>query len=136
MNPTLRNVLAVIGAIVIGSIVNYGIVALGPNIIPAPDGVDPKDINSIKANAHLYSFKHFIVPLVAHALGTLAGAFAVSKLAVSRQKTLAFVIGIFFMLGGITVAILVPELLKYSIIDLIVAYIPMAWLGWSLAGKP
>ena len=97
MNSTLRNILSVIGALIIGGVINLGIIKLGTSIIPAPEGVDPNDINSIKANVQLYSASHFLVPFLAHAIGTLAGAYAVSRLAVSRHKTLALIIGgVFF----------------------------------------
>jgi len=136
MNSTIKNILFVILALIIGGIVNSGIIFLGPNLIPAPEGVNPNDMASIKANADLYSAKHFIVPFLAHALGTLVGAFAISKLAVSRHKTLALIVGGVFFLGGLMMAIGLPEFWKFSIIDLILAYFPMAILGWTLAGKP
>ena len=93
-------------------------------------------MESIKANVHLYSAKHFIIPLLAHALGTLAGAYAISRLAVSNYKNLALIIGGVFFLGGVMMAVALPEFWKFSIIDLILEYFPMALLGWSLAGKP
>jgi len=136
MNSTLRNILAVIGALIIGGIINAGIINVSPSILPPPEGVDPNDIESIKANVHLYSAKHFIIPLIAHALGTLAGAYAVSRLAVSNFKNLALIIGGVFMLGGIMMAVALLEFWKFSIIDLIIAYFPMAILGWTLAGSP
>jgi len=136
MNSTVRNILSVIGALIIGGIINVGIIKIGPNIFPAPEGVDPNDIESIKANVHLYSAKHFIIPLVAHAAGTLAGAYAVSRLAVSNYKNLALIIGGVFFLGGIMMAFMLPEFWKFSVLDLIIAYFPMAILGWTLANKP
>jgi len=136
MNPTLRNILSVIAALVIGGVINAGIIQMGPTLIAAPEGVNPSDIESIKANVHLYSAKHFIVPFLAHAIGTLAGAYAVCRLAASHYKKLALIIGAFFLLGGIMMAIALPEFWKFSIIDLIFAYFPFAILGWTLAGEP
>jgi hypothetical protein len=62
MNPIIRNVLAVIAGIVIGGIVNGLIVAFGGNLVPPPEGVNPNDMESIKANMHLYEVKHFMMP--------------------------------------------------------------------------
>lgn len=136
MNPTVRNILTVIGALIIGGVINAGIIQMGPSIIPAPEGVNPNDIESIKANVNLYSAKHFIVPFLAHAIGTLAGAYTVCRLAASNHKKLALLVGAFFLLGGIMMAIALPEFWKFSIVDLIFAYFPFAILGWKLAGEP
>ena len=136
MNPILRNVLAVIAAAFIGSLVNMGIIIFGSPIVGVPEGVDPMNVETIKANASLYSAKHFIVPFLAHALGTLVGAFLVCKMAASKYKVLATVIGVLFLIGGIMVAMDFPGFWKFSIIDILFAYMPMAYLGWVLAGKP
>ena len=136
MSKTLRNVFVLIIALVIGSIVNIGLVMIGSEIIGVPEGVNPQDMDSIKANAHLYQPKHFIVPFLAHAIGTLVGAFIVAKFAASHYKILALLIGGIFMLGGLGAAYMLPEFWKFSIIDILFAYIPMAILGWNLAGKP
>ena len=136
MNPTLRNILAVVAAIIFGGVINYGIVSLGHGIFPIPEGVDPTKIESIRAHLDLYSFKDFIMPTLAHAIGTLSGAYLVSRIAASNYKTLALIIGGFFFLGGAYMAYLLPEFWKFSIIDLVIAYFPMAILGWQIAGSP
>ncbi|WP_347173668.1 hypothetical protein [Polaribacter uvawellassae] len=40
MNSTLRNILAVIAGLVIGSIVNMGIIMISGSVIPPPNGAD------------------------------------------------------------------------------------------------
>jgi hypothetical protein len=49
---------------------------------------------------------------------------------------LAMIVGVFGVLGGIAAAFMVPALVWFMALDLVVAYIPMAWLGWKLSGKP
>ena len=136
MNPILRNILAFIGAAIIGGVINSGIVKLGAAYLPTLEGVDPMDIDSIRANAHLYSPKHFIHPFLAHAIGTLSGAYAVSRLAISNHKNLALGIAGFFLLGGIMMAFYIPELWKFSVADILLSYFPWAIIGWKLAGSP
>ena len=135
MSPLIRNILAVIAGLFIGGIVNSSIITLGPNLIAPPAGVDPNDIATMTAHADQYGIKHFIIPFLAHGLGTVVGAFIAAKLAISHHKPLTYVIAGFFMLGGALMAFMLPELWKYSIIDLLFAYFPMAFVGWSLAGK-
>ncbi len=133
MNPIIRNILAVVAGIAVGSMVNMGILGLSESMVPPPDGVDSTDLESIKANIHLYEIKHFIVPFLAHALGTLVGALVACWIGVSNFKRLAMVIGVWFLLGGMVMAYLIPH--WFAALDLLLAYIPMAWLGWSLAGR-
>ena len=135
MSPVLKNILAVLAGIVVGMIVNMGIVMIGPMLVPLPEGIDPMDPESLKAGMHLLETKHYVTPFIAHALGTLAGAFTASKIAASHGLKLALGIGAFFLLGGIYNVVNLDSPTWFSILDLVVAYIPMAWLGHNLAGS-
>ena len=130
-----KNVLAVLAGLLLGGMLNIGIIDLGSMFIDPPAGVDPNDIESIKANIHLYGFKDFIVPFLAHALGTLLGAFIAYKFAATNKMQLALTIGAFFLLGGILMVKMVGGPLWFIILDLVGAYIPMACLGAKLAGE-
>ena len=132
MNPILKNVLAVIVGAAVGIAVNFGLIILGPNIIPVPEGIDVMDAESLKAGMHLFQPKHFIFPFLAHALGTLAGALVAAKIAVMHQMKFALGIGVFFLAGGIMAVNSMSAPLWFEILDLVVAYIPMAWLGGKI----
>ena len=134
MNPILRNVLAVIAGVIIGGVVNMGIIILSPSVIPPPEGVDPSDMESLMSNMHLFEAKHFIMPFLAHAIGTLAGAYTSVRIGVSQHLKLALIVGAFFAIGGIMMVMDLPSPPWFEALDIIVAYFPMAWLGWKLAG--
>lgn len=129
----LKNIAAIILGLIIGSSVNMGLIMLSSYLIALPEGVNPSDIESIKNNFHLYQPKHFVMPFLAHALGTLMGAFATAKIAATRKKAFALIIGAFFLMGGIQMAQLLPGPLWFNILDLGLAYIPMGLLGAKLA---
>ncbi len=135
MDPIFKNILAVIAGILVGMVVNYSLITIGSSIIPAPDGVDVNDVNSLKDNVHLFQFKHFIFPFLGHALGTLAGAFIAARTAATYKLPIALVIGAFFLLGGIAMIMMVPSPTWFSTLDLGLAYLPMGWLGAKLAGN-
>lgn len=136
MHPILRNILAVIVGLFVGGLVNMGLIMLGGSLIPPPPGVDVNDIVSINAHIHEYSFVQIMVPFFAHALGTLVGAFVAVKIAVSRKMMLALIIGAFNLLGGIMAVRMIPDSpMWFSTLDLVVAYIPMALLGWRLGSR-
>ncbi len=108
MGPMVKNSLAVIAGVVGGSIVNMAIVTGGNVIVPPPAGMNPEDAASIAAHIHLFGPLNFAVPWLAHALGTLAGAALVARLAATRAFALALGIGGFFLLGGIAASTMNP----------------------------
>jgi small basic protein len=133
MNPILKNIIAVIAGIIFGSLVNMGIINISGSLIPPPEGSDISSIEGLRASLNLFEPKHFIMPFLAHALGTFAAAFLAAKIAASHQMKFALGIGIFFLAGGISNVILLPSPLWFSILDLSVAYIPIAYLAGKLA---
>lgn len=135
MNPIVRNVLAVILGVVVGSVVNMGIVMNGGSIIPLPEGVNPGDMESLKENIHLFEFKHFVMPFLAHALGTLVGAFLAGLVAASHKSRFAMGIGAWFVIGGIMNALMIPAPTWFIVVDLALAYIPMALIASRLTSK-
>lgn len=131
MHPILRNILAVITGVVVGSIINMGIVNLGMSMLPLPEGIDMVSGDGMK----LLPFKYFIGPFLAHAVGTLAGAYTTARIAVSHHQKLALGIGVLFLIGGIAAANMIPAPTWFVVLDLVAAYLPMAWLGAKLANK-
>lgn len=134
MHPILRNILAVVAGLLVGSMVNMGLIMISGSVIPPPNGADVTTTEGLKAAMPLFEPKHFIFPFLAHALGTLVGAWIAALIAGKRKMRVAMVIGIFFLAGGIANVFMLPSPLWYTLVDLILAYIPMAYIGRKLAG--
>ena len=135
MSPILRNFLAVVAGLILGSVVNMGIISISGAIIPPPAGADVTTTEGLKATMHLFEPKHFVFPFLAHALGTFAGAFVTAWFAVNNKMRLALIIGFFFLAGGIASVFMLPSPTWFTVLDLVVAYIPMAYLAAKLAGR-
>ena len=135
MNPIIKNILAVLTGIGVGSAVNMGIITISGSVIPPPDGVDNTTLEGLKAAMHLFEPKHFLMPFLAHALGTLAGAFLAALIAANHNMKFALGIGIFFMLGGIANVLMLPSPLWFTVLDLGAAYIPMGYVAGKLANR-
>lgn len=135
MNPIFKNILAVIIGIIIGSAVNMGIIMISGSIIPPPEGADVTTTESLKATIHLFEPKHFILPFLAHAIGTFAGAFLAALIAATHKMKFALGIGVFFLAGGISSVLMLPSPTWFIVLDVVVAYIPMAYLAGKLAIK-
>jgi len=134
MNPIARNVLAVISGVVIGSLINMGLINIGPFVVPLPDGADVSTMEGLRESMKLFTPVNFFFPFLAHTLGTLAGAFVAAKVAVSHHMKLAIGIGVFFLLGGAMMVSMLGGPMWFNLTDLLLAYIPMAILGGFLAG--
>ena len=128
MNTILKNILAILGGVVIGMVVNMGLIITGNQLIPFEEGMNPM-------NATMWEIKYFIFPFFAHAIGTLSGAYIAAKFSASYHMIFAICIGLFFLLGGITMVFILPAPVWFIILDLVIAYIPMSWLGWKMGNK-
>ncbi len=135
MNSTVKNILAVISGLVLGSVVNMGIIMISGSIIPPPDGADVTTMEGLKESMHLFKPKHFIFPFLAHALGTFSGAFLAGRLAMNHKMKFALGIGAAFLIGGIANTIMLPSPIWFTIMDLGGAYIPMGYFAGKLVVK-
>lgn len=135
MNLTFRNILAVIAGLVVGGALNMGLILVGSSVIPSPEGIDVTSMESLEASMHLFEPKHFLFPFLAHALGTLAGALTAALIAPNHKMIFALAIGAMFLLGGIANTFILPAPSWFIATDLIIAYIPMAWIAGRLANR-
>jgi len=131
----LRNVLAVLAGIAMGGGVNTALITLSPSLIPPPAGVDVNDAESLSKAMHLFEPRHFIMPFLAHAVGTLAGALVAHVIAASHKAPIAYVIGAFFLFGGVAASFMIPAPAWFIALDLVAAYLPMAWLGVQIGTR-
>lgn len=129
----VRLILSVLAGIVLGSITNMALVNLGPSVIPLPEGADVSTTEGLALAMSLFEPKHFLFPFLGHALGTLVGAFLAKKLSGFNSGLPAYIIGFFFLAGGLIMIAMVPSPLWFTIADLGLAYLPMAWLAKRLA---
>lgn len=134
MHPYLRIALALVVGYAVGSMVNMGIILLGIQIVPLPEGIDPMDSESLAAGMPLMEFKHFVSPWLAHALGTLVGALVAVLIVKAYKLQTALIMGTLFLLAGIYNVIVIPAPTAFVVADLVLAFIPMALLGYRLAG--
>lgn len=134
MNPILRNILAVIAGLVLGSIANMAVLMVSNNIIPLPAGADNTSAEGLKATIHLFEPKHFIFPFLAHAIGTFVGAYVCARIA-AHKMVLAMFVGLFFLAGGIYMVVIMPSPIWFTLVDLLGAYLPVAYFAGRIASS-
>lgn len=130
-----KSFLLVCFSLFVGASVNMSLIYVSGSVIPLPPGVDNTTTEGLIASVHLLQAKHYIFPFLAHAMGTLVAALIVSRFNQSKGKLLSLVIAGMFFLGGTIMVFSVPSPVWFSILDLGLAYFPMAMLGWKIAHK-
>ena len=132
MHPTIKNISAIVAGLIVGSIVNMGLITMSGHVIAPPPGADVTTVEGLKASIHLFEPKHFIFPFLAHALGTFVGAAVAAFLGASRNLRSAMAVGVLFFVGGAANAVMLPAPVWFDALDLVGAYFPMAWIGWKM----
>jgi hypothetical protein len=135
MNSVIRNILAVVLGLIVGSLVNMGLVTIGPMIIPLPEGADITTMDGLRESMHIFTPANFLFPFLGHALGTLVGAFIAAKIAATHNMKMAMIIGVMFLIGGIMMVRSVGGPMWFNVADLLLAYIPMAYIGGSMGNR-
>ncbi|MBK9282792.1 MAG: hypothetical protein IPM51_00565 [Sphingobacteriaceae bacterium] len=132
MNPIVRNIIAVIIGVLAGGSLNMGIIMISGKIIPPPHGADVTTMEGLVASMHLFEPKHFLMPFLAHALGSFAGAAIAALIAATHKMKFAISIGCWYLLGGTINVFMLPSPTWFNITDLALAYIPMAFIAGKL----
>lgn len=135
MPKLLRNALAILAGLFIGGSVNMTLITLGASLIPPPAGVDVNSAESLGKAMHLFEPRHFVMPFLAHAVGTLAGALAAYLIAATYRAQIAYAIGVVFLCGGVAASFMIPAPAWFIALDLLAAYLPMAWLGIRMGDR-
>ena len=130
MKKIFLSILAVLVGLFAGAFINGGIINISGDIIAPPPGANLKTMEGLIDAMKIMQPEHFIMPFLAHALGTFFGAVLCSLIAQSYHLILSLSIGLAFFIGGFMMVFQLPAPLWFDLIDLIFAYFPMAWLGY------
>lgn len=135
MKKILLNAIIFAVCVTIGGFLNGIIIKYSGSIISPPEGSDLTTEKGLMEAMARMEPKHFILPFLAHALGSFLSAFLVSVFIRDRKIFRALLAGFLFFLGGLSMVFKFPSPLWFDAVDLGLAYIPMAWLGYKLAQR-
>ena len=134
MKRFLMGVLALFAGLLVGGCANLGLIVIGQILIPPPGG-EAETMEAFAKSLMEFQPLDFMFPFLAHALGTLLGAFVAAKIVSQNKMLFGLVVGMFFLLGGVSMVLQVGGPLWFIVLDLVVAYIPMGILGGMLAAR-
>ena len=135
MVKLIRNILAIVVGVAIGGTVNMALITLSPSLIAPPAGVDVTNTESLANAMHLFEPRHFLMPFLAHAVGTLVGALFAYLIAATYKARFAYAIGVVYLCGGIAASFMIPAPFWFIAFDLLAAYLPMAWIGIQIGNR-
>jgi hypothetical protein len=133
MRNTIIQIFLFADCLVLGGLTNGAIINFSYRIIPPPDGFDLTKSEDLAAAMSVMEPKHFLMPFLAHAIGAFVSAYLVTWLIDGKKLTWALLSGFLFMLSGASMIFILPSPLWFDAVDLGLAYIPMAWIGYKLA---
>lgn len=132
-----KRTLVIFISIFSGAMLNGTLVNVSKRIIPPPTGFDLSKLEGLQEAMSHMEPKHFLFPFLAHALGTLLSAVMIARFLRSQQLIFSMMAGILFLMGGVSMVIMLPETpLWFVLLDLLGAYIPMAYLGYKIGFRP
>lgn len=126
----VKNVLAVILGTIIMMVLNMVILTIGMSL-GVPD-FSQTDLSTLAGTDLLF----FALPFLAHSIPTFVGPYLGVKIAASNKFLIAMIITSFHLMGGIYMAFFCVEIVAptwYDLTDVLLAYVPMGYLGWKLA---
>ncbi len=125
-------------ALLVGVIVNgllvFGVESLSTLLHPLPAGLDPKNVNQLRAylDSGGVPITAMVMVVLAYAIGAFGGAFAATKLAPRRGLMPALVIGQISLVFVIVNLITLPHPIWMMIASVLVP-MPAAWGGGKAA---
>ena len=130
MKPLVLTLLAAI----LGMALNGYLIAYSHLFVAPPVGADLTTEEGLLAAMPLMEPKHYAMPFLAHALGTLLSAFLVSWWVRPATLQRSMLLGFVFLAGGLYMVRILPSPMWFNILDLGLAYLPVAYMGYH-AGR-
>ena len=127
----MRIITVIVGLLLglfIGAMVNGSLINIGMNVFPFPNGVNFNTPEGMQA-FYTLPLHYYIFPFLAHALGTLSGCIAALLVLKESAKKFVYLIGFLFFISGVMAVNMINAPLWFDVLDLSLAYLPMAWLS-------
>ena len=130
------NILRRIGAVIVGMIVAFLIVAgaegLAHKIYPPPPGTNMQDMDQVKAFVATLPLSVLLIVLAGWLLATFVATWLAARIAGTPIP--GYVVGALLLCAGIANAFMIPQPVWFSIASIVI-YIGATWAG-ARAGAP
>lgn len=129
----MRNVIAVVVGMIAGMAANMLFVIMNMAIYPMPEGVDFNNTEGLTEYINNLPFLAFLIVLVAHISQAFVGGWIAARISADRLMTVALVVGVLSLVGGIVNMNDIP-LPSWMLIEMPL-YLVAAWAAAKLEQK-
>lgn len=129
-----RKIFAVLTGIVAATLISMGFESINNRRFPLPQNVDPADHEAMSEYAQTLPSSALILLVLGWALGAFVCGMLVRLISQSRDKTPAYIAGLFLTTAGIVDIFMLPRPVWF-IVTGIVVFIPLSLAGHWVAGK-
>ncbi|MBL3549898.1 MULTISPECIES: hypothetical protein [Chryseobacterium] len=129
----LRQILAVVVGLIVGSIGIAIVENIGHQLYPPPVGTDPNDMEALKEYVGEAPFMALFFIIMAYALAAFVSGFTATKISNNGKHTAAIICGIIFLLITIYMMTSLPTPIWFWVLGILVWILVMA--GSQLALK-
>ncbi len=126
-----RNIIGAIIGITAAGMVVFFIQSISHSLFPMPPDLDSSDTSAMKEHIATLPPLAFILVLLSHFLGALAGAAIGSKVASSHQFKLSMFVGVFMLIMGVITLVAIPHPAWFMVVDMF-TYLPGAFIGYKI----
>ena len=129
----MKQVIAVLAAVIAGFVALAAVTFLSSMIYPAPEGLDVNDAEAMRAYVESVPIGGKLIVLASWVIGAFVAGFVAQKMAPDGKGMVsAMIAGAVLLLAGIMNALNIPHPLWMTIIGLL-QYIPVASIGAEVA---
>lgn len=115
----LRYLLALLAGAIVAGFVVAGFEALGHSVYPPPQGLDPGDIEQIKAAVAAMPVGALLFVLFAWVAGAYAGGLVAARLAPGRRGILAAFVGALVLAAVVANLAMIPHPLWFAALGIV-----------------
>jgi hypothetical protein len=123
MRSKIINILSVLVGVLIGAIVNMAILMMSSAVIAPPKGVAMTSDAGINAAMPLLEPKHFLMPFLAHAIGTFVAVYLATRFSKTKAIRIPIIIASIYLIGGIMEVMNLNAPLWFNVVDLSLIHI-------------
>jgi hypothetical protein len=123
-----RSIGAVLAGVVVAVLCMMGIEYLGHKVYPPPPGLDPTNMESVRAVMKDIPLGALLFVLAAWVIGTVAGGAVAARIASRKPELHAIVVGLIILALTVVNLMMIPQPTWFVIVSLLAA-VPAAYAG-------
>ena len=133
MNPVVRSILAVIMGMLVAFVLIAVVQLIGMRVYPPPAGMDPTNLESLKAARASIPLGALLFVLLSYAAGSVAGGWLAARIAPRAPMMHAMIVAALLFGAGLMNLMTIPHPAWFWVVSSAIYWLG-AWSGAQAAG--